>query len=147
MAGRADAEDIDAVAVGLESLGFGEAIELPGDGAFESLRRWNVAHLPATRTQEMVMVFGEILGQLEPREFVVGSDAPDDSGRLEVEEVPIGGASGEVGKLFSDVVDADGMAGAGEQPDDGAPAARIALVDATQSILDLGVKIVRHLLI
>ena len=47
--------------------------------------------------KQMVVVLGQVLGQLEPGELVTGGDAPDQPGTLKVDEVPVGGASRYVG--------------------------------------------------
>ena len=141
MARGAEAKHIDTVAVRQKSLGVGQAVQLFGNGAFERGRWCDVAHLSAPRTQEMVVVFGEVLGQLETGELVVGGDASDDPGSLEVEQVPVCGASGEIGEELGDVVDADGMTGVHEHLNDGLSPGRISLVDSAESILDLGVQV------
>jgi hypothetical protein len=77
-----------------------------------------------------MVVLGEVLGELEPSELVAGCHSPDEPGRLQVDEVPVGRAAGELGKPPGDVTDADRVARAREQLDDGAPTGRVALIDA-----------------
>jgi hypothetical protein len=144
MAVGAETDHVYAMSVGLESLGAREMVELLGDGPFEGDRRGDVTHLAAVGAKEMVVVLGEILGELESSELVVGCDAPYEPGGLEVDEVPVSGAPGEIGETLCDVSDADGMAGAHEHLDDCAPATRVALVDPAQASLDHGVKVLAH---
>ena len=68
----------------LKPLGLGEAIELLGDGVFERHRGGDVAHLPAVGAKEMVVVFREVLGELEAVELVAGRDAPNEARRLQI---------------------------------------------------------------
>jgi hypothetical protein len=86
------------MALGLKPLGGGQAVELLGDDALERRRRGDVAHLTAVGAQEVVVVLGQVFGQLEPSELVVSGHSADDPGRLEVEEVPVGGASRKIGE-------------------------------------------------
>jgi|GEM_PF-5393890 len=92
----------------------------------------------------MMVMFREIFGKFETGELVVGGDPANDSCRLKVREVPIGGASRKVGKTLGNIVDADRMAGSDEHSNDGTTAFRIALIDAAQPTFDHGVQIIRH---
>jgi hypothetical protein len=88
------------------------------------------------------MVLGEVLGELEAGEFVVGRDTPHHPGALKVDEVAVGRAPWQLGQVPGDVPDADGMPRIHEQVDDGAPAGRVALVDAPKALFDQGVQVI-----
>ena len=81
------------------------------------------------------MVLGEVFGQLEAGELVVGGDPPDEPGGVQVGQVPVGGAAWQAGEALGDVTDAHRVAGADQQVDDGPPAAGVALVDPAQAAL------------
>ena len=57
--------------------------------------------LPQLHAEEMVVVLGEVLGQLEARELVVGRDAPHHAGGLEVDQVAVGGAARQLGQAVA----------------------------------------------
>ena len=78
----------------LESFGRRELVDGPGDGSLEGVAGCDVDDSAAARAQEVVVVLGEVLGQLEAGELVVGRDASDHPGDLEVDEVAVGGAAG-----------------------------------------------------
>src|SRR5580658_7117525 len=130
LAGGAQAKDVEAVAVGLEALGAGEAADGAGHLLLEARRRGDVDDLAASCAEQVVVVLGEILGELEPGELVAGGDPPDQASGLQVGQVPVGGAAGKPGQPLGDVADADRLAGGDQQLDDGAPPAGVALVDA-----------------
>jgi hypothetical protein len=135
-AGGADAEDVEAVTLRLEALGVGELADGLGDGLLEAGGEGDVDHLAAGDAQQVMMVLGEVLGELEAGELVVGGHAPDDAGRLQVGQVPVGGATGQLGKALGDVADADRVTGADQQVDDGPPPGGVALVHPAQAVFD-----------
>ena len=120
----------------MKALLGGELSHDPVDRSLEGWGRSHVDHPSAAGTEQMMMVLGQIFGQLEPGELVTGGDAPDDPRALEVDEVPVGRAPRHLGQLRCDVRDADGVAVRGQELDDGSPARRIALVDTLQADLD-----------
>jgi hypothetical protein len=146
MAFRTETKHIDSMSVSLKSLSFSQPVELSSDGAFERRRRLNIRHLAATGTEEVVMVLSEILGKLEASELIVGGNTPDDSGRLEIDEVAIRRASGQLGKAIRNVVDANRVPCADNHIDDRATSGRIALINFPKSILDLNMEIITGLL-
>jgi hypothetical protein len=119
----AEAEHVESVAVRLEPFGFGELVDGFGYGSFEGGGGGDVDDFAAVGAEEVVVVFGEVLGQLEPGELVMGGDAPNDSGDAKVDEVAVRRASRRVGEPAGDVADADGLARRDEEVDDG-PAGR-----------------------
>jgi len=128
-----DTEHVESVTVRLETLRLGELLNSAGDASLEFRRRRHVGDLPAAHTQQMMVVLGEILGELETSELVVGRHSPHEAGALEVDEVAIGRAARKLRQLAGDVTDADGVPGGGEQLDDSAPAGRVSLIDAAKA--------------
>src|SRR5262249_35900275 len=120
-AGSAQSKHIEAVAVGLEAFSVGEFGDGAGDLLFEVGWQGHVGDLAAVDAQQVVVVLGKIFGQFEARVFVVGGDPPDESGGMQVGQVPVGGAARHAGQALGDVFDAHGVAGADEQLDDGPP--------------------------
>ena len=88
-----EAKDVEAVTVGLETLGLGESLDGGCHVPFEGRGRGDVDDLATVRAQEVVVVLGELFGQLVASELVVGRDPPHHSGDLEVDEVAIGRAA------------------------------------------------------
>ena len=115
----ADAEHIEAVALRFETLRGGQLVDGQRDLALEIGTRRDVAHLAAAHAQQMVVVLGQVLGQLEAGELVAGRDAADEAGGLQVGQVAVGGAPGQIGESVGDVADADRVTGVTEQLDDG----------------------------
>ena len=108
--------------MGLEALGVGERADGAGDLLLEAGREGDVDDLAAADAQQVVVMLGEVLGQLEAGELIAGGDPPDEPGGLQVGQVPVGGAARQAGQALGDVTDADRVAGADEQVDDGPPA-------------------------
>jgi hypothetical protein len=142
VAARAGAEHIDQVARRLETVFGRQAGELATDHVLERRRRCHIQDLTAGRADQVVVVLGQMLIQLEAREFVAGGDTPHHAGTLQVDEMAVRGAAGESGEGGGDVGDADRMAGLDEEIHDGPAPARVALVDATEPTLDEPMKVV-----
>ena len=123
------------MAVGLESLSGCQLVHGQRDLALEVRARRHVGDLAAAHAQQMVMVLGEVLGQLEPGELVAGSDPAHESGRLQVGQMAIGRAARQLGEPVGDVADAHRVPGVTEQLDDGAASGRVALLDEAQTRL------------
>src|SRR5262249_2142205 len=70
-----------------------------GDRALEAGGRGDVLDAPARRADEMMMVPGEILGQLPAGELVGADDAVHDPGVLQHHEVAVHRALGEAGPV------------------------------------------------
>jgi hypothetical protein len=58
----------------LEALICGQFLHHLGDGPLKGRRRGYVDDSAAARAQKMMMVLGQVLGQLEPGELVTGSN-------------------------------------------------------------------------
>src|SRR5215469_9517016 len=91
-AGEAEAEYVQAVAVRFEALGIGELADGAGHLLLEAVRQGDVGDLPAADAQQVVVMLGEVLGQLETGELVTGRDPADQAGRMQVGQVPVGRA-------------------------------------------------------
>jgi len=145
-AGSADAEHIEAVAVRLEALGVGEPADGGGCLVLEQGRKGHVNDLAAVDAQQVMVVLGEFLGQLEAGELVVGGDPPDEPCGVQIDQVPVRRAAWQVREPLGNVADADGMAGADKQVDNRPPPGGVALIDPAQPALDLAVHVAGHLL-
>jgi hypothetical protein len=77
VAGGAEAQDVEAVALRLEALSVGELADGVRDVVFDSRREGDVSHFPAADANQVVVVPGQVLGEFEPGELVIGRDAPD----------------------------------------------------------------------
>ena len=75
-----------------------------------------------------MVVFGQILGQLETGKLIVGDDPADEPGRLQVDEVAVGRASRQIGEALGNLGDTHRIARRTKQSDDGAPAGGITLI-------------------
>jgi hypothetical protein len=87
----------------------------------------------------VVVVLGDVFGQLKTEVVVVCRDAPDDSRLLQVNEVAVGRAPRQPGRTFCDVFDADRVPGVRQQLDDLATPVCVALGDPSQPLLDQAV--------
>ena len=130
----------------LEARRGGDVTDGGGHLMLEASRRRDVRDLAAADAQQMVMVLGQILGELEPGELVAGRDPPDQAGGLQVRQMPVGRAARQIRQALGDVANAHGMATAEQELNDGAPAAGIALIDPPQAPLGDAVQIVRQFL-
>ena len=84
----------------------------------------------------MMVVLGEVLGQLEPGELVLGRDPPHDPGTLEIDQMAVGRTPRNLRKPGRDIRDAHRVADRGEHVDDGPPPGRVAKIDPTEPDLD-----------
>jgi hypothetical protein len=82
------------VTVRLEALGLGELIDGLGHTSLERGGRSYVDDLSAVDTEEVMVVLGEVLGELEAGELVVGRDSADQPHDLKVDKMAVGGAAG-----------------------------------------------------
>src|SRR5580704_14971808 len=140
-AGGAEAQDVEAVAMGLEALGAGEVADGLGDAVLDAGGQGDVGDFPAADTDQVVVVSGQVLGELEPGELVIGGDAADQPGGFQVGQVPVSGAARQAWKPVGDIADADRMASADEQADDRPPPAGVALIDTAQPSLHHAVQV------
>jgi hypothetical protein len=132
--------------VGLETLGVGKHTDGLGGLLLEAGRQCHVDDLAAVHAQQVVMVLGEVFGELEPGELVARRHPADKAGLMQVGQMPVGGAARQAGQSLGDVTNAHRVPGADEQVDDRAPTAGVALVDQAQPTLDDTVHVIGHLL-
>lgn len=118
--------------VGPEALGPGHFDDRLAQVALDPGGQGDVSYLPAGDAQQMVVVLGEILRQLETGEVVMGHYPAHHPGGLEVDEVAVSGAAGQIGEATGDLGDTDGVTRRSEQGDDGAPSRRVTLVRPAQ---------------
>jgi hypothetical protein len=132
--------------MGLEARSVGKFADRLGGLLLKAGREGHVDDLAAIDAQQVVMVLGEVLGELEPGEFVTGRYPPYEPGRVQVGQVPVGRAARQAGQALGDVPDAYRVARAHEQVDDGPPAAGVALVGQPQPPLGDAVQVAGRLL-
>jgi hypothetical protein len=120
-------------------LAHGEAAVLGHRGqrraerALEVVGDREVLHAAAGRADEVVVVLGEVLGQLEAGELVARDDAVDHTGALEDPEVPVRRALGEVTGGPEQLGEGDRPLGLLQRLDERAPVGGVALVVRPQS--------------
>ncbi len=68
----------------LEALGVGKLADRVGRLLLESGRQGHVDDLAAIHAQQVVVMLGEVFCELEAGELITGSDAPHQSGRVQV---------------------------------------------------------------
>ena len=86
----------------------------------------------ARRADEVVVVLGEVLGELVARELVARDDAPHDAGRVEHGEVAVRGALGQPAIAVEELGDGEGPIGGVQRIDERPPVAGVALAVAAQ---------------
>lgn len=142
LAGRAQAEYVEPVTLGLESRFGGQVADGARNLLLEAGREGDVSDLPAVDAQQVMMMFGEILSQLEAGELVAGGDPPDHPGGLQIGQMAIRGAARQLGQPLGDLADAHRMTRTDQQLDDCPSAARVPLVDPPQPPFGDAVQIV-----
>ena len=103
-----------------------------------------VGDVAAGRADEVVVVVGEVLGQLVAGELVGGHDAVDDAGPLEHGEVPVGGALGQARLALEELRDRQGLVDVDEQVHQRPALRRVALAVVPQPARRGGVEVVGH---
>ena len=111
------------------------------DQVFELVRHGEVLDGAAHRADEvMVMLSGELIGDLEVAVLIGGDDSPDHPGVDELGEVAVGGALGEVVVVGQDLGQGDRSVSSLERFDNRPPRGGVALAMAAQ---DLGYGVVQ----
>jgi hypothetical protein len=108
--------------------------------------RCDVDHLAALDAYKVMVMLGQVLGELETGELVTTCDAPDDSRNLEIDEMPVCRAAGKRREAIRYVPDAHGTSRSHQQLDDRSPAGGVALVDAAQTRLDQAVQLIGNVI-
>gem|GEM_PF-912686 len=88
------------------------------DGSLQGFRRGHVFDQPAARADQMVVMAGELFGQLVAGVVIVGDDAPHDPGTLEHYEVAVGGALCQPDPLPEDLGNGERSVGSREDLDE-----------------------------
>ena len=88
------------------------------DRTLDALRSGEILDAAAVRADQVVVVSGEVLGELVPRELVVRHDAVDDARLLEHHEVAVHRALCEAGAGFEDLRDRERSFGSRQHVDD-----------------------------
>src|SRR5579862_9455930 len=108
-----------------------------GQRPLEAGRRPDVGHLAARAAHEVVVVAGEVLGELEPP-VVVGAGHPPGSARVQQHgDVAVRARLREARVGLEDLGDGEGATGAGERLDEGTAQPGVALVATEQAEPDL----------
>lgn len=127
-AGGAEADEIEPMVVDGEARAFGDAVGGAVEVGLEPDRDGEVGDVAATRADEMVVVLGEVFGELVARELVRGDDAVHDAGAFEDGEVPVDGALREARAPLEELGNGQRLLSLPENLDDGAATGRVALI-------------------
>src|SRR5687768_1612119 len=120
------ARDLETALLPGDQGGFGERLLEAGGGG-------DVGDRPAGAAKEVVVVIGEVLGQLEAGEFVGPGDAADDAGLDQHPQIPVGGALGNrLAGPREHLGYRQRAARSGQGRDDGAAPGGVALVERRQ---------------
>jgi len=114
----AEADEVEAVVFGPEADVARGFVDRDRDGAFDGRGRGEIVDPPAVRAHEMVVMTGEVLRELVPREVGVGHDPVYDPRLFEHDEVPVGGALRETGLRVEDLGDRERPVGGFQHVDD-----------------------------
>lgn len=115
-----------------------------GNGGLDVVGHDHVPHRPALRADEMVVVTGEVLNQLEAGPVAGGHDLADHPGAFEHRQVPIHRALRKSGIGLQDLGDRQRVVGGSEDLDELASTGRVALSVVGQATRSDGVHVVRH---
>jgi hypothetical protein len=121
----------------------GDRVETVFEVGFERFGDREVLDASAHLAHQMMVVFGEILGELVAGELVECDDPPDHAGALQHREVAVGRALREPRAGLEEFLDAQGALGGGEGGDDRPPTRGVALSVEAQTFPG-GVVHVRH---
>ena len=100
--------------MGLEARSVGKLADGLRGLPLKAGREGHVDDLAAVDAQQVVMVLGVVLGELEPGELVAGRYPPYEPGCVQVSQVPVGRAARQAGQALGDVPDAHRVARAHE---------------------------------
>lgn len=103
------------------------------DGTFDVVGEREILDGAARRADEVMVVLGEILGELVAGELAVAEHAPDDTGLLEQREIAVRRALRESFAGGEELWDRDRSISRGQRGDDCPPIARVALVGRAEA--------------
>jgi len=104
-----------------------DPVERSFQRSLELLGNVHITHLAASRTDEVVVVPDQVLGQLVPPELLIRHQPSHHPGLLERGEVPVDRALFETGAAREDVRDRDRAPRVGEQLDQSPTLRRVPL--------------------
>ena len=120
----------------------GGALQGPLDGGFDVSGKREVLDGTAGRADEVVVVLGEVLGELVAGELAAADDAPHDAGFFEQGEVAVSGALRQALVGLQQLRQCQRTVGTGQGRDDGTPVAGVALIGLAQprhrGVVDVG---------
>lgn len=137
----AQTDEIDAVVLGAKSDSALHLVDDVLDRSLEACRSRDVFDRTTRRTDQMMMVLGQVLGELVTSELVVRHDAMDDAGLFEHDEIPIDGALGKAAPLFQDFGDRQRSGRGSQDVDQGFAFRGEPLIGASQPTGHRGTKI------
>src|SRR6478672_6752554 len=94
-AGGADADQVEPVVLDLEVVQLPRLAHRPLELLLEAVGDREVTYRPTGGADQVMVVAGQVVGQLEAGVLLAGGDAADHPGLLEDGEVPIGGGLGQ----------------------------------------------------
>ena len=127
MAVGAVAVDVDRVAGGTEAADLGGDVEGPLEAGLQRRLECDVGDRAAADAHQVVVMLGEVLGQLVVGVLGARDDAPHHLGILQGGEVAVGAALGEVGPPVQELRERLRRRCLGQRLDDAAPVGRVAL--------------------
>ena len=108
-----------------EAVAGRQEIERTVERRLEIVVEGHVGHLPARRTDQVVVMRCQVLGQLEVAELVAGDDAVDHAGGDELGQVPVRGGLGQRPVAPEDLRDRQRTVGRRQHMDQGSSRSRV----------------------
>jgi hypothetical protein len=134
-AAGAAAHQVEPVEGQREAGRIGSTVQRVVELSFGAVGQGEVAHPAAFAAhQVMVVMLGEVFGQLVVRVFVAGGDAADQAGLLEHRQVAVHRALGKTWAVTQDHRDGEWFAGLGQGVQQLAPSRRVALPVVAQAL-------------
>src|SRR6476619_4153932 len=129
----AEPEQVQPVGDASEPRTLRDPVERSFERSLELLGNVHITHLAASRTDEVVVVADQVLGQLVPPELLIRHQPAHHPGLLERGEVPVDRALFETGATREDVRDRHGAPRVGEQLDQSPTLRRVPLAGRPES--------------
>jgi hypothetical protein len=126
------------VVLGAEARAAGDLLRGTVHGALEAGRCGDVFDGTALDADQVMVMTGQVLGQLVARELVVGDDPPHGAGLFEHDEVAVHGALRQLGLGVEDLVDRERPGRRLQGLDDREPVAGGPLTGPREPVTHLG---------